>query len=283
RQLARPRALAITAILLGALALVPGLPLWPFALVGLAAGGLSFYLQRARRSAPRAAIGLSLPRASPALEVAVDHQLAAQLRAATPGVEERLAQVARALSDDLGLPLPPVALTVDARLPLRGYEVRLRGVPVAQGRVPDGRLLADAGPAALPPGIDAEPAEHPATGALASWVPSSAGARLRAAGIGLLDGSGCVAASLEASLRASAAELLGLDETQRLLAETARTHPALVREVVPRRIDVAGLADVLRRLVAEALPVGDLRDVLETIARQKDPERDPALLTERVR
>src|SRR5207248_10802649 len=71
--------------------------------------------------------------------------------------------------------------------------------------------------------------------------------------------------------------------TRRRLAETARAHPALVREVVPRRIDVAGLAEVLRRLVSEALPVGDLRDVLETIARQRDPERDPALLTERVR
>jgi type III secretory pathway component EscV len=282
RQLARPRALAVTALLLGVLALVPGLPLWPFALVGFTAGGLALYLRRRRRGPEPIAVGVSLPRPQPALEVAVDSQLAAQLRAAGP-VEERLAEVARTLADDLGLPLPPVELAIDARLPLRGYEVRLRGIPVAHGQIPDGRLLADAGPAALPPGIDAEPAEHPSTGALASWVPSSAGSKLRAAGVGLLDGAGVVAASLEASLRAQAAELLGLDETQRLLDEAGRRHPALVREVVPRRIDVAALAEVLRRLVAEELPVGDLRDVLEAIARQKDPERDPALLTERVR
>jgi type III secretory pathway component EscV len=277
RQLLRPRALAVTAALLGALALVPGLPLWPFALVAL---GTALLAQWSRTRAPEAAPDApSLPRARAPLEVALDPQL----RAATGGLDAGLALVGRAVADDLGMPVPPVAVVTDARLPLRGYEVRLRGLPVASGRVPDGRLLADAGPASLPPGVDAEPAEHPSTGALASWVPLSAAARLRAAGIALMDGAGCVAASLETALREAAPELLGLDETQRLLDETAREHPALVREVVPRRVDIATLAEVLRRLLAEGLPVGDLREVLEAIARQPAPERDAAALTERVR
>jgi type III secretion protein V len=75
-----------------------------------------------------------------------------------------------------------------------------------------------------------------------------------------------VTAALGASLRAYAAELVGLDETQRLLDAAAARHPALARAAL-QRADVARLAAVLRALVAEDVPLGDLRDVLEAIVR----------------
>jgi type III secretory pathway component EscV len=276
RQLLRSRALAVTALLLVVLAMVPGLPLWPFALVAVGVAALAWF---ARRGPEEAAPAPSVPRTPPPLEVALDPQL----RAASPGLEPRLSAVAASLADELGLVVPPVALTVDARLPLRGYEIRMRGAPLGGGMVPDGRLLAEVGPTGLPAGVDAVPAEHPTTLALASWVPASAAQRVQAAGVSLLDGIACIAARLDALLRAYAPELIGLDETQRLLDGVGRDYPALVRDVVPRRIDTAGLAEVLRRLVAERVPIRDLRDVLEALARQKEAERDPAVLVERVR
>jgi type III secretory pathway component EscV len=115
--------------------------------------------------------------------------------------------------------------------------------------------------------VEAEPAEHPGTGALASWVPKKAESQLASAGVVLYDAAECVTVALGAALRANAAELLGLDEAQRLLDAAAARHPALVREVVPKRIDVAGVAQVMRALVAEEIPLGDLRDVLEAIVR----------------
>jgi type III secretory pathway component EscV len=276
RQLLRSRALFVTALLLVGLALVPGLPLWPFLVVGAGAGALAWY---ARRTPQPPAPSPSLPHIPPPLEVVLDPQL----RAALPSLEAEIGRVASQVADDLGVVVPPVALTVDARLPLRSYEIRLRGAPLGGGQLPDGRLLADATPAAMPAGVDAVPAEHPITGALAAWIPASAQAEVSAAGFAVHDGPGCVGMRLDTLLRAHAPELLGLDETQRLLDGVSRDYPALVREVVPRRIDTAGLAEVLRRLVAEGLAVGDLRDVLEAVARLKEPERDAAVLTERVR
>jgi type III secretion protein V len=276
RQLLRSRALMVTALLLLGLALVPGLPLWPFALVGVGVAGLAWY---ARRAPEAPAPGPSLPRVAPPLEVAVDPQL----RVALPALPEALPQVTAQLADELGLVIPPVTLTLDARLPLRSYEVRLRGLALGGGQVPDGRMLADSTPAALPAGIDAVPAEHPGTGALAAWIPASAQAAVAKAGVAVHDGAWCVSLRLESLLRSHAPELIGLDETQRLLDAAARAYPSLVREVVPRRADTATLAEVLRRLVGEGLPVGDLHDVLEAIGRQKEPERDTAALTERVR
>jgi type III secretion protein V len=105
---------------------------------------------------------------------------------------------------------------------------------------------------------------------------------VRAANIDLLDGEACLVLAVDASLRAAASELLGLDETQRLLDALQARHPALVRELVPRKIEAARLAELLRRLVAEDVPLGDLRDVLEAVARESSTEDLPAL-AERVR
>jgi type III secretion protein V len=276
RQLLRSRALLVTALLLLGLALVPGLPLWPFALVSAGVGALAWY---ARRAPEAPAPSLSMPKLAAPLEVVLDPQT----RAAWPDLDAEMPRVGQRVAEDLGVLVPPVTTGVDARLPLRSYEIRLRGVPLGGGQVPDGRMLADSTPAALPTGIDAVPAEHPATGALAAWIPTSAQANVVAAGIAVYDGAACIAMRLDSLLRNHAPELIGLDETQRMLDAVAREYPALVREVIPRRLDTAGLAEVLRRLVGEGIQVNDLRDVLEAVARLREPERDPALLTERVR
>jgi len=278
RQLLRPGALATTAILLAVLALVPGLPLWPFLVVAVAAGALAWVALRQRASRPRVPVA-DAPTPPPALEVALDPAL----HAAAPSLETRLVAVTRGLADELGLIVPPLQLTIDAKLPLRGYEIRLRGIPVADGIIPDGRILVDVPPGKLPAGVEGQAADHPATGAPAAWVPASSVARLPATGLGMLDGPSAIAARLDAALRATAPELVGLDETQRLLDAAAREHPALVRALVPQRAELTLVADVLRRLVAEGVGLRDLPTVLEALARAAAGSRDPAIVTERVR
>ena len=278
RQLLRPGALITTAVLLAVLALVPGLPLWPFLVVAAAAGTLAWLALRRRAQEPRVPVA-EAPHAPPALEVALDPAL----HAAAPSLEARLVQVTRTLSDELGVIVPPLTITIDARLPLRGYEIRLRGIPVADGIVPDGRILVDVAPGKLPAGVEGQATDHPATGAPAAWVPASSVARLPATGLVMLDGPSAIAARLDSALRAAAPELVGLDETQRLLDTAAREHPALVRALVPARAELTLVADVLRRLVAEGIALRDLPTVLEALARATGETRDAALVTERVR
>jgi type III secretory pathway component EscV len=273
RQLLRPGALITTAVLLAVLALVPGLPLWPFLVVAAAAGTLAWLALRRRAQEPRVPVA-EAPHAPPALEVALDPAL----HAAAPSLEARLVQVTRTLSDELGVIVPPLTITIDARLPLRGYEIRLRGIPVA-----DGRILVDVAPGKLPAGVEGQATDHPATGAPAAWVPASSVARLPATGLVMLDGPSAIAARLDSALRAAAPELVGLDETQRLLDTAAREHPALVRALVPARAELTLVADVLRRLVAEGIALRDLPTVLEALARATGETRDAALVTERVR
>ncbi len=78
-------------------------------------------------------------------------------------------------------------------------------------------------------------------------------------------------------------ELFGLEEAQALLDALERTHPALVREVVPKLISPVLFTDIARRLVEEGISLRNARDVLGALAEWAPHERDPVVLTEHVR
>ena len=78
-------------------------------------------------------------------------------------------------------------------------------------------------------------------------------------------------------------EFLGLQETQSLLEALERSHPALVREVVPKLIAPTLLTDVCKRLAEEGVSLRSLREILGALAEWAPVERDPGALTECVR
>jgi type III secretion protein V len=78
-------------------------------------------------------------------------------------------------------------------------------------------------------------------------------------------------------------ELFGVQEAQALLDGLERTHPALVREVVPKLVSPVLLTDVLRRLVEEGISLRNLLQILGALAEHAPHERDPVVLAERVR
>jgi type III secretory pathway component EscV len=80
-----------------------------------------------------------------------------------------------------------------------------------------------------------------------------------------------LADALPAQLAQLAPELLGLDRVAALVERTAGHAPVLVREVVPRAIALPVLADVLRGLAREQVPLDELAPVLEAIALSPAP------------
>jgi type III secretion protein V len=108
-----------------------------------------------------------------------------------------------------------------------------------------------------------------------------AAARLR--GVATLAPEEVIMAHLLQLLRRFAHEFIGIQEAQTLLDGLERSHPALVREVVPKLVNPALLADVLRRLAEEGVSLRGLRDILGALAEWAPLERDPVALTEHVR
>ena len=63
-----------------------------------------------------------------------------------------------------------------------------------------------------------------------------------------------------------AGELLGQDDVQALLDNLSNSAPSLVQSVVPKLIPLHSLTGILRELLAERMPISDLRRILETLA-----------------
>ncbi len=257
RQLfSSPKALRVASAFIGLLAVVPGLPPIPFVVIAVAL----FYSSnvRARKIArdDQAAATEAAPRVSPAIGAARNAAQATFVPMVVPWSIEVSTDLEPQLEDDGDKP------GVRARaIALRDTLFRELGVPLPAPRVrinpelPDGHAVVH---------LYEVPAQ----------VVSCVGA---------LDPAERIADAAHALLRRRAADFLGLAETQRLLDELEQFAPATVRNVVPKPVPLATLADVLRRLVEEEIAVRDLRAILEALATVAGIEKDPLNLAEFVR
>jgi type III secretion protein V len=81
----------------------------------------------------------------------------------------------------------------------------------------------------------------------------------------------------------AAREFVGVQEVQSMLDQLEKAFPAIVKEVVPKVINVLKLTDILGRLVEEEISIRDLRGILQALAEYGQVEADNVMLTEHVR
>ncbi len=87
---------------------------------------------------------------------------------------------------------------------------------------------------------------------------------------------------LRSTMRNYAADFLGLQETRELLNEAQRSFPELVAEA-QRVVPAPRLMQVLKLLVAEDIPIRNLRDILQALIEWSPKEKDPQALAEHAR
>jgi type III secretion protein V len=92
-----------------------------------------------------------------------------------------------------------------------------------------------------------------------------------------------VARHLLQALRRHGHLLVGVEEAQALLDRLARTHPNLVREVVPKLLSVVLLAEILQCLAKEGISLRYLAQVLSALAKRVPLRGNAPELAEAVR
>jgi type III secretion protein V len=124
---------------------------------------------------------------------------------------------------------------------------------------------------------------NPATRQPAAWVPEVNKETLEAAGLTTWDVPGYIILHLAAILRRNARDFVGVQETQTMLDQLETAFHAIVKEVVPKVVNVLKLTDILQRLVEEEISVRDMRGILQSLAEYGQVEADNVMLTEHVR
>ncbi|WP_140633941.1 type III secretion system export apparatus subunit SctV [Methylibium rhizosphaerae] len=286
--LAHPRALMIAGLAVASFLVVPGFPKWVF---GLLAGGilLTAFAVRRMRERRRTPAWISHRETGEEDDEAEqggnDHAIAAplavKLSASLRGAVDRyvldqhLARVKTTVEADLGPVFPRLQVTYADKLEGDRYQVLVHDVAVSEAALRPGWLLLDPQEAAAPP-ANAEVAEPFGPFPRVVWVRSAE------AGVKAWNNEEVVALHVDHTVRRNVRQLIGLQEVQKLLHAVQRDAPELAAEV-SRVASAQRIAEVLRRLLQEGIPIRNLHAIFESLAIWAPKEQDAIALTELVR
>lgn len=295
-----PRAIALAAIIMVGLALVPGFPALVFLAIGACLGAGAYLINRAIKQsdsedsaghAEARAVGddkatLAAPQtlALPASYRIVVH-LGRGLAQAIPETEfSTLAESVRGeLFGDLGVNVPAIGMQVDETASPRGIRIDLEGAPILDEEIPAARVLVEADATHLELlDVTFEKASPVAGGRKSVWVDERHVHVLKEAGFSFATPAEVAARWASNALRLYAGHFVGIQETRKLLSDMETEYADLIKqaqEIVP----LQKIAEVLRRLVGENVPIRNLRLILEAIVEWGQREQDVVLLTEGVR
>ncbi len=194
----------------------------------------------------------------------------------------RVRSLRRHLATELGFIVPPIHITDNLRLKPREYTLSLRGIEIARWQTEPNCLLAvNADPKARPlPGLEVK---EPAFGVAARWIQQGLEEQALAAGYSVVDQTTVIGTHLGELIRRHAHELLGRQETKRLLDSMNEAQPKLVEELVPKLLSLGEVQRVLQQLLREQVSIRDLSAILEVLVEAAQQSKQIVHLVESVR
>ena len=293
-----PKSLAVTSGVLGVMGVIPGMPHFAFLMLAVVSGLGAYFIhqkQVAAQEAPEIPVEkveqppetreLSWDDVTPVdtigLEVGyrlipmVDKEQGGQLMSRIKGVRKKLSQ-------ELGFLVPAVHIRDNLELPPNGYRITLMGVSVGEADIQPDKDMA-INPGQVYGSISGVETKDPAFGLDALWIENSQRDQAQTLGYTVVDSNTVIATHLSQLLQTHANELLGHEEVQTLLDKLAEVAPKLVENLVPDTLNLGIIVKVLQSLLAEGIPVRDIRTIAETLAEHANRSQDPDELTSAVR
>jgi len=278
-----PNVMFLTAAIVGIMGLIPNMPHVAFlTLAGLLAGSGHVVRKRllaresARTQEPSQAQAQAQAAAAEASwdDVSMVDQLGLEVGyRLIPLVDHgqngellhRIRSLRKKFAQDVGFLPPVVHIRDNLELKPNDYRILLSGVEVGRGVAMPGQWLAiDPGGATAT--IKGVATTDPAFGLPALWIDNAQRDQAQVAGYTVVDASTVVATHLNHLMHRYGAGLLGRQEVQQLLDRVGREAPKLVEDLVPKTLSLTTLQKVLQGLLAEEVPIRDMRTIIDTVA-----------------
>lgn len=296
-----PRVIVLAAGVIGLLGLIPGMPNFVFLLFTAALLGVSWWLRGREGEAKKSAGTMSDADAADAdvaqvneatwsdvqmedtlgLEVGyrlipmVDHEQQGQLLTRVRGIRKKFAQ-------QMGFLPPAVHIRDNLDLAPTHYRILLKGVTLGSGEVQPDRWMA-INPGCAEGEVPGTPCTEPTFGLPALWIDEVHRELAQTLGYTVVDPSSVVATHLNHLITTHTEELFGRQEAQQLLDQITKHSPKLVEDLIPAVISLNTLHKVLQNLLAERVPIRDMRTIIDTLAEFATAQSDADELTTRVR
>jgi flagellar biosynthesis protein FlhA len=296
-----PKALGMSAFVMVAISLMPGIPMLPF--LGLAAGA-GYLARKFHKTRKDAAATIARDDAAKetkaAAEAAAEEPMAevlkidelkieigyALLPLVNEGGDERLTEqikaLRRQLAAEMGFVMPSVRIVDNVQLEANQYIIRIKEIEAGRGNVFPSQFMA-----MDPMGAQVQlPGHHmlePTFGLPATWIDSALRDEAQLRGYTVVDAATVMSTHLTETIKANMSELLSHVEVQKLLKDLPKEHAELVKEIVPTQISTTGIQRVLQILLGERISIRDLGTILEGVAEVAGALKNPRDIAEHVR
>jgi len=310
-----PKALTILAVMLGVLALVPGLPTLPFLTMAVVVGLISYSINRSGMpDLTRAPAAISTGAAAnsnkagdaktagaaTAADAKAGDKLESLLSLDTLQIElgyglvsladtkkggdllERVTGVRRNYAQDMGVLIPPIRLRDNLQLGTNEYRFLLKGNPIAQGQLMPGSWLA-MNATNSKTALKGIPTVEPVFQLPATWVSEVERKNAEVAGYTVVDAPSVMVTHLSETVRRHCHEILTRQDVQALLDNLKQTHPAVVNELIPAQLNTGQVQRILQNLLAEGISIRNLAGILEKIGDYAAFTKNPDELSEHAR
>lgn len=282
---ANPNVLFITAGIMAAMGLIPNMPHVAFLLLAAALAGGGWLMQK-RQQAAKAVEAEEPHKVQAAVEAAaaeatwddvtlvdplgleVGYRLISLVDHAQNGeLLHRIRSLRKKFAQDVGFLPPVVHIRDNLELKPNDYRILLSGVEIGRGVATPGQWLA-IDPGGVTMKLPGPITTDPAFGLPAVWIDVSLREQAQIAGYTVVDAGTVIATHLNHLMHRHGGQLLGRQEVQALLDHVGREAPKLVEDLVPKTITLTLLQKLLRGLLAEEVPIRDMRSIVETLAEQ---------------
>ncbi|ELV2769794.1 flagellar biosynthesis protein FlhA [Enterobacter cloacae] len=296
-----PRVIVLAAGVIGLLGLIPGMPNFVFLLFTATLLGVAWWL-RGREGEAKKTGGAQADADAADTEVAqvneaswsdvqmedtlglevgyrlipmVDHEQQGQLLTRVRGIRKKFAR-------QMGFLPPAVHIRDNLDLAPTHYRILLKGVTIGSGEVQPDRWMA-INPGCAEGEVPGTPCTEPTFGLPALWIDEVHRELAQTLGYTVVDPSSVVATHLNHLISTHTEELFGRQEAQQLLDQITKHSPKLVEDLIPAFISLTTLHKVLQNLLAERVPIRDMRTIIDTLAEFATAQSDADELTTRVR
>ncbi len=299
-QLGRfPKTFGMAAVLLGALAFMPGLPFVPFALLGCACGYTAWSLSRraeqlearekaeqaeAEASAEEAEEPISNTIAIDAVRVEIGYGLLPIINGsnAEPRLDDQIRALRRQMATEYGFVLPAVRILDNMSLGSNEYRVYVRETEAGKGEIRLDSLMV-INPSGGDIGMPGEATKEPVFGLPALWIDRELRDEAGIRGMTVVDCGTIITTHLTELVKDNISDLLSYTETQKLLNEVHKDAAKLVADLIPSKISISGVQRILQNLLSEGVSIRDMATILEGIAEAAPHTQNLSQMTEHVR
>ncbi|MGX8717334.1 MAG: type III secretion system export apparatus subunit SctV, partial [bacterium] len=299
--LGQPKALLVGGVMVIGLMLMPGFPKLPFLILAILILGIGYSLNFARNNTSRKnrPTTKSQHKAPEVTQETTESNTGNEFSVATPllldversiedtiepdVLNEQLIQVRRALYHDLGVPFPGIHLRFNGSLAQNSYRILINEVPIAQGKLLPGHVIARETKENLEMlGVHVTEENSNIPHIVPLWVPNEEVHILDDANVAYMRTPQILTHHLSYVLKRYASEFLGIQECKFLMENMEQDFPEIVKEV-QRVLPIQKITEIFQRLVQEEISIRNLKSIFQCLIDWGQKEKEPVLLADYVR